>query len=259
MRLEFFGSRIENGDRITAPWFGAARLAVEPHPRLMMGITRADIFGGKGNSPTTLRSVAKMLVGSHAGEEGEYNNEVFSADLRYRPPLGALPLVVYVEWGMDDSAGAWRSVPGRVLGVELAAVPGLSQIALGVERTAFGGSCCGNTIWYRNWSLRGGWTDDGRPLGHPLGGHGTEWLTHARADLLDARLRLDVRLFQRDRGEENLFAPQREGRSRGTRVAVEGQHGSGLRLFLHGALEEGDSGWRETAARLGVQFALGGR
>lgn len=253
VRFELMLSRIENGDRIVSPWFGALHGSFQPHPRLELGFTRADIFGGKGNSPTTVWSVLQMLFGTHAGDEGEYNNEVFAAEVRYRPPLGPLPLSVYLEWGMDDSAGAWRNVPARVVGAEVAALPRLPEVALGVERTTFAGGCCGNTIWYRNWSLRGGWSDDGRPLGHPLAGHGEEWLVFGRADLFEARLSLDLHLFTRERGAENLFAPERAGRSRGGSLTVDGRLRPGLGIYLQGVREVGAAGWRETALRVGAQ------
>jgi hypothetical protein len=251
LRLEVFGSRIENGDRITSPWFTAMHASLQPHPRVELGVSRGNIFGGKGNTPTTFRSVAQMLFGFHAGDDGEFNNEVFAASFRFRPPLGTVPLAVYLEWWMDDSAGAWTRGPARVMGVELAAVPGLPQVALGVERTTFRGACCGNTIWYRNWSLRGGWADAGTPLGHPLAGEGEEWLVQSRADLFEARLQADLTLFSRERGEENLLAPERAGRSRGARLGLEVRSGSALGVFFQGLVEDGDAGWRESAVRVG--------
>jgi hypothetical protein len=141
-----------------------------------------------------------------------------------------------------------------VLGVEIPALPGLPELGLGLERTTFAASCCGNPIWYRHWSFRHGWTDDGRLLGHPLGGHGSEWLTYARADLFEARVHLDLRLFARDREVENVLAPERIGRSRGGQLGVEGRLASGLGIFFQGLLEDGDTGWRESAVRVGAQF-----
>src|SRR5690625_1346431 len=97
------------------------------------------------------------------------------------------------HWNRSPSQSISRGV--RVVGLELAAVPGLPEVALGIERTSFAKGCCGNTIWYRNWSLRGGWAAGGRPLGHPLAGHGVEWLVHGRADLFSARARIGFQLF----------------------------------------------------------------
>src|SRR5690606_19329001 len=143
--------------------------------------------------------------------------------------------------------------PARVIGVELAALPRIPEVALGIERTTFAGGCCGNTIWYRNWSLRGGWADDGRPLGHPLAGHGNEWLAFGRADLFEARMRTGFQFFTRNRGPASLLAPERSGRSHGGRVSVEGRLWERINLFLHGSLEDGAAGWRESLLRVGGQ------
>lgn len=256
MRFEMLLTRIENGDRITEPWFGAAYANFEPHPRFELGLSRGIIFGGKGNSPLTFKYLAQMITGFHAGEMGEYSNEVLSLHFRIRPNLGPVPVVFLLEWGMDDSAGGWSYVPGRVLGVEVPALPGLPQIAIGAERTTFAPACCGNTIWYRNWSLRGGWANDGNPLGHPLGGQGEEWLVYTRADLFEARVNLDLRYFARERGAENLYAPQRAGRSRGGRVSLEGRVVAGIDFFLNGIIEDGDAGWREEALAAGLQLVF---
>ena len=255
-RLDFLLTRIENGDRVRRPWFGVLHATVQPHPRLELGMARGDIFAGDGNTPITLRSMAKMIFGFHAGEQGEFNNEVFSVYVRARSALSGVPVVVYLDWGMDDSAGAWFNVPARVIGVEVPALPGIPALAVGAERTSFAPACCDNTIWYRNWSLRGGWTASGQPLGHPLAGQGEEWLVYTRADLFQANLNLDLRLFTRERGSENLLAPERTGRSRGGRVALEGRLGGALSFFFHGALEKGAAGWREDSLGVGLQVVF---
>lgn len=253
VHFDLFLSRAENRDRIRNPWFTGMRASVAPHPRLALGLNRGILFGGQGNSSVSLRNLAYMLVGKHSGEVGEFDDQVVSLDVRYRPPLGSLPVVVYLEWGADDSAGAWKDVPGHVVGLELAALPGLPSTALWLERTSFAAACCGNTIWYRNWAFRGGWSADGEPLAHPLGGHGTEWLLGARGDLLDARLHLEGRAFARWRGEENLFAPDRVGDSYGGVVRLEGRLSPRVDLLLRTALERGEQGWRESGASVALK------
>jgi hypothetical protein len=247
---------VENSDRVEKPMFVGMRGSIQPHSRLGVGATRAVMFGGVGNTDVGARDLVYMLIGKHAGKGSELDNQVVSFDLNYRPPVGALPLAFYLEWGMEDSAGAWWNVPGLVLGLEVPALPGVPELGVGVERSSFASSCCGNPIWYRHWAFRHGWTDDGRLLGHPLGGHGTEWLTYARADLFGARVHLDLGLFTRDRGVENLLAPERMGRSRGGRLGVDGLIGDGWGVFLQGALEDGRGGWREAAMRVGGQLVF---
>ncbi|HSH44781.1 MAG TPA: capsule assembly Wzi family protein, partial [Longimicrobiales bacterium] len=199
-----------NGD-FRNPWLWETRGTIEPHPRLQLGVSRGIMFGGEGNYEATLQRVAYMLVGKHSGW---FDDQIIAVTAQYRVPVD-VPLVTYLRWGFEDSAGAVRDVPGVVLGVESPAVPGLPALALGLVRTSIARSCCGNPIWYRNHAFRGGWADDGEALAHPLGGHGVEWLTWGRLDLLESRLQLDGTAFYRDRGEENLYAPAREGGSVG--------------------------------------------
>lgn len=254
VRVQGAFSRIRNGDRIIDPWFWAARFALEPHARLQVGITRAVMMGGSGNSAWTLRNIAYTLIGKHAGEMGEFDNQVVAFDLHYRPPLHALPIVLYLEWGLDDSAGAIKDVPAFVTGVYVPALPMLPTASFRLEHTTFAGACCGNTIWYRNWSFRGGWTDDGVPLGHPLGGHGREWLAELQADLHDARLRLAGGALLRWRGHENLFAPERKGDAAGARLRTTLRPSPRFELVVDGAIERGEAGWTEHTIDAGVRW-----
>jgi len=256
IRAEVFGSRIENNDRIRWPWFAGMRGSIEPHPRLGLGVSRAGMFGGVGNTPVRARDVFYMLIGGHAGEGGELEKQVVAVDVRYRLPVGSVPLALLLEWGFTDSAGAWFDNPAIRAGLELPALPSLPALALGAEWTTFPPQCCGHSTWYRHWSFREGFTVGGRPLGHPLGGHGTEWLGYTRADLWDARLNLDLRAFLRDRGEYNILAPERAGRSRGGELALEGAPSRGRVLFIRGLLEDGRAGWREVALSTGARMAF---
>ncbi len=235
-----------NGD-VAHPWFWTARGTVHPHPRLSIGVTRAALMGGEGNPPLTLRALAYMLVGKHDGVDSRVEDQVVSVDLRYRPPL-PIPLSVYFEWGAEDSAGAWWQVPGRVVGMLLPAWPGATWLSAGMERAAFAGHCCSNPPWYRHGSFPAGWSAGGAPLGHPLGGEGTEWRAYGDADLLGARVRLSGDAFVRHRGPENLYAPEREGASRGVRVDVAWRPWGGLELNANAEGEKADDWSRATAA-----------
>lgn len=233
------------------PWIWETRGTIEPHPRLRLAVNRGIMFGGQGNSDGSLRDIAYMLIGKHTAR---FDNQIVSVSARYRVPLSLLPLVTYLEWGFEDSAGAIRDVPGIIAGLETPAVPWAPWLSLGVARTSMAPSCCGNPIWYRNYAFRGGWADDGVPLGHPLGGQGVEWLGYGRADVLDARLQLDGRVFARERGEENLFAPDREGGSVGGGLRATYLGNGRWQAFLAAALEDGwNTDWRETELELGVR------
>jgi hypothetical protein len=238
----------------TDPNLWGMRVAVQPHPRLTLGANRGSMFGGDGD-PTTLSQIAKMLVGV---VRSNFENQVVSLDARYRLPVDrVIPTTAYVEWGADDAAGAFDETPGRVIGVFFPALPGVPEVGLGGEYTYFKHWCCGHGPWYLNATFPGNWAVRGRPLGHPLGGEGSEYATYLQAQAWDARLRFDARGWIRDRSDRsldggkykgggNLFTPQRAGRS------VGGTAEAAIRLApraeLKGAwmIDDGD-GWREQA------------
>lgn len=236
-RIEIVGGRISRNGRIDSPNVVFGRLTVSPFgDRLTLGVNRGAIFGGEGNG-VTLGSLLGLITGLH--NDG-FENQVISGVMRYRPPLGMLPLVLYLEFGADDTAGAVEDVPTYIAGFDLAAVPGLPALAIAVEHTRYSGSCCGNPPWYRNVFFRGSWSDEGRLFAHPLGGHGREWLAHARLDLPEHGLMLRGEAVDRWRGHENLFAPERAGTSVGAALSVELRRGRSA-LRIDGGYEDASS------------------
>jgi hypothetical protein len=245
----------EGGWRFVDPWLWGARLTASPHRRFRIGASRGTMYGGEGNTEVTPRYALQMLMGMHSGLIGEFDNHFGAVDLRFLPP--GVPLELYLEWGMNDSAGAWWAIPGRLVGVSWPALPFAPGVGVGAEFVHFPRSCCGNPIWYRNWSFRMGWTNDGEALAHPLGGHGQELSLRADAVLPGGAAVGHVRAFHRLRREENLFSPEWEGPSLGAEALLHYQPGPGAGALLRGYLESGD-GWR--AARLfgGVTWSFGG-
>jgi hypothetical protein len=241
------------------PFFWSAHLGFQPHPRLTVGINRAAIFGGDSiDIPVNLRNLVGMFVGEL---NAEFENQVVSLDFRYRAPTEAvLPLLLYLEWGAEDAAGGWWSVPGIVGGARVPAVPGVPELELGVEHTWFRMFCCGNPPWYIHAGQLGGWGAGGAPLGHPLGGEGRETLAYAAAELADARVRLEARGFLRHRGDEgfhqveaagNLFTPDRTGRSTGGALTARLRVLPMLEVAVDAFHDAGD-GWRERHLRAGA-------
>jgi hypothetical protein len=242
----------------TDPLLWGMRVAFQPHRRLTLGANRGSIFGGEGD-PTTVKRVLGMLAGI---VRSNFENQVISLDARYRAPTErVLPLTAYVEWGADDAAGAMDEEPGRIIGLLAPALPGIPEVAAGVEYTYFKRGCCGHGPWYQNFTFPGGWALRGKTLGHPLGGEGAEYAAYAQADLAAARVRLDGRAYLRDRsdfslpryGGGNLFTPGRTGRSTGgvLDAAVRLRPRADLRAGL--ALESGD-GWRERSVHAALAW-----
>ena len=74
-----------------------------------------------------------------------------------------------------------------------------------------------------------------------MGGEGRELAARARATLLAARLQPELTAFVRHRGEENLFAPTRQGRSTGARGRLMWRLTPHLELQTTAVLERGDA------------------
>ncbi|HEX8903505.1 MAG TPA: capsule assembly Wzi family protein, partial [Longimicrobiaceae bacterium] len=242
----------------TGPTLWGMRVAAQPHPRLTLGANRGAMFGGTGD-PVTVGRIAKMLVGV---VHSTFENQVISLDARWRLPTDrVLPATAYLEWGADDAAGALDETPARVIGLFLPALPGAPEAAAGVEYTYFKHGCCGHGPWYLNSTFPGNWAVRGRPLGHPLGGEGSEYAAYAHADLLEARVRVEGRAWIADRsarsirryGGGNLFTPERTGRATGGRLEGAWRVRPRADLRAEWTLEDGD-GWREQMLRASLAW-----
>jgi Capsule assembly protein Wzi len=247
--LHLFASRTGGFRHPDEPWLAGARLAFQPHRRLSFAVNRGALFGG--DEPLTARRLAGLLVG--VIDNTTFENQVLSFEGRWRLPTDALlPATVYMEWGADDGAGALDEVPGRIVGLFLPALPGAPLVAAGAEFARFEAVCCGHGPWYFNYSFPGNWARGSRALGHPLGGEGWEGAGYARADLLEARLRVEVRGFARERWDDsyaslgggNLFAPARTGRSTGFRAAAAYRFAPRAEVRAAARREAGD-GWTD--------------
>jgi hypothetical protein len=244
IRVRSFVSRLDENGPVRGPWFWGARASGAPHERFGIAVSRAAVFGGDGAEPVTLRNVTYMLIGKHGSGGSGFENQVVAADAWYRPPLPGLPVTTYIEWGMEDSAGAWKNAPAFLVGAHLAAVPGAPALWLRGEWTSFARSCCGNPMWYRHHFFHGGWVAGAVPLGHRLGGHGREWALTAGATAADSRVRAAGTWLRTWRGEENLYAPDRAGVTQGGRLDLELRPRRHLGVRVGGVAEIGPAGRR---------------
>lgn len=237
------------------PWLWVLRASVQPHERFTLGLNRSAMVADVDQRGTEfIEHLAYVLIGKHGeGDLNRADNQVASVEVTYRPPLGRLPLLTYLEWGLEDSAGSWRDVPGIVAGAYLGAVPGLPELGLGIEAASLATSCCGNPWWYRHRGFLGGWSEDRRPLGHPLGGDGREWAVRADAGAVRGAVQAEARLYRRERREENLFAPLRAGWSTGGAVDVSVLGSAGLVGVLRAEHERGTD-WRRTEVGIRLSY-----
>ena len=263
IRFETFLSRLDSNATVPKPWFFATHASISPHPRLLIGVTQAFMFGGEGVAPFTWNNFKEMFLTHGLQSAGtEFENGMASGEVRFRPPIPLVPLTLYMEWGGDDNHAAWTLFPGRVFGGQIPAVPGLPALSLGLEHAGFSRPCTGcdgchceyYATWYRHYLFKDGWTVDRQPIGHPLGGQGSEWLAYGTWDDPASRFRFDARGFVRDRGSYNIYAPDRAGRSIGGQLSTVYRTTPNMDLLLTGALEDGKADWRESSLFAGLRW-----
>lgn len=266
IRFESFLSRLDSNAVIPKPWFLATHVSISPHPRLMIGGTQAYMFGGEGVAPVTLSTVWSMFRSHGITSAGsEFENGMASWEVRFRPPLPVLPLSLYMEWGTDDNHSAWTLFPARVIGAQIPAVPGIPALALGLEHAYFAGPCrpheqgCHSeyyATWYRHYLFKDGWTVDRQPIGHPLGGEGSEWLAYGSWDDPASKFRFDLRVFRRYRGPYNTYAPDRQGSSVGGQLSTVYRATPEMDMLLTGALEDGQADWKASSVFAGFRWTF---
>ena len=258
---ETFLSRIDSSAASRHPWVFSSHFSISPHPRLLLGGTQAFMFSGEGQPPFTFRNFKEMFLTHGIRVAGaEFENGIASVEARWRPPIPVVPAVLYVEWGTDDNHSAWIKFPGVVAGLQVPSVPGVPMLSLGLERASFappcstcnGCACNYYATWYRHYVFMDGWTLDREPIGHPLGGDGTEWLLYGRLDDAARRFRADGRVFARDRGRYNIYSPAREGRSVGGSAGAEYRLTTWLEAQASTTIEHGSAGW--TASSVTAQL-----
>ena len=257
-RFEMHASKIDNVFNISGaqeevePWFWTARGSFEPFANLRVGINRGMMFGGEGNLPVTFSRVAKNIIGIYTDDdESQFANQIISVDFRYRIARG---LTAYLDWGADDAAGSWFDVPGILAGVEFVRVDSTYDVAVGMEHLQFDRMCCSNSIWYRNAWFRGSWADGDEILGNPLGGHGREWRIYANGGSLRQRLLASGAVFVRRRQDENLYAPDRAGKSTGVEISGDYAIKPNIRFTFDAMFESGQDGWNTSRVSGAVRY-----
>lgn len=248
--MQLFISRLSGQRHERRPYLWGGSVSIQPFPRFGVAVHRAAMFGGRGyDAPLTVKTIVDMLIGRVAGLG--FENQIVSVEGRFRLPTDSvLPLTAYLEWGAEDAAGGWWDVPGRVIGLETPALPGLERVSVGAAYTRIAPRCCFNSAWYRHLAFEGNWAEADRPLGHPLGGEGEEWLAYGSLDDAARALRIQGELFRRDRSGLNLFVPGRE-ESLGGSIGADWRPRPGWEAEATLRLESG-SGWTEHELGLGA-------
>lgn len=243
LRFQTEAARVSDQGPVKRPWFWASRVSVAPTDWLRLSANRGALIGGEGSPSITLSRLAWILIGSRPKEiDGEVrgrssvSNQVAAVELELRGRIRGVPVAGSLEWGFEDSSGAWMRQPAILAGLELP-VLGTSASSVGIEVADFH-SPPRHGVWYRHWHFEGGWADRGRLLGHPLAGTGREIRLHGTHGLRAERARAALDVYRRDRHESNSLAPPLEGTSHGFRLKAVGG-GSRLGASLEMEVEHG--------------------
>lgn len=259
--------RLDDDAPVENPWLISMRATLEPHPAVVLGLNQGIMFANTASASISVRGMLETIVRGHTnvteadGTRINFSNNVPSVDVTVRHDLFGLPAATYLEWGFEDSAGAPRDSPGIVAGLEFAHPSrpvrfGLEWAYLSPER--------GHGIWYAHSRFRGGWADGGgRPLGHPLGGPGREWLLFGAAHAPDGAWDARFGLRHRHRLGSNAYAPQRAGEALGGYLDARVRVGA-VQLFVdvdgERLLHDNGGGWTRAAleAEAGIRWTHGG-
>lgn len=268
IRFEALLARLDSNADIRHPWIVASHASLSPHPRLLVGVTQSFMFGGDGLPPLTFKNFKSLYGGKRLENSTNlagFENGLASAELRFRPPIPGVPMVLYLEMGAEDthsdlsSKAPWRVVPARVMGVHFPAIGRSTSLSLGLEHTYFSGPCSGCSYyatWYRHYLFKDGWTANRQPIGHALGGDGREWLASGVWDDVGGRLRVTGRVFRRNRGPYNIYSPLLAGSSTGGRLDGMYQLGSRSRVLFDGSAERTASGVGQSSFFAGAQWVF---
>lgn len=261
LRATAMVSRLPADTLGAAAWFGAMRLTLAPHPRIRIGLNRTTVIGTEvRGSELTLRDVLSIAAGKHT--DPNFEDQRASLDLAVLLGNHSWRLAPYVEWGIEDSAGAHLEDPALSAGAYLPYLPGVPALSLRYEYTAFGESarlcwfCSARTTdWYRHGTVRSAYVgENGRLIGHRLGGYGHEHRLEADAWLHAHTARIRAVLIRRHREPRNLLYPNRPGDSHGAGVRASFRVTPALTLDADLRYERGEAGWDERAAWLGARY-----
>ncbi|MFW6079236.1 MAG: capsule assembly Wzi family protein [Gemmatimonadota bacterium] len=260
VHVRALASRIPADTVGAAAWFGAMRVTLEPHPRIRVGLNRTLVVARRvGDHSPTFADLLRIAVGKHT--QPNFEDQRASIDATVLLGTGEWRMASYLEWGIEDTAGAHFEDPALTVGAFVPHLPGLSRLSARYEYTAFGEAArvCGfcdaqRRNWYRHSGVRPAYVaGGGRLIGHPLGGYGHEHRVEAAAWLGGARARIEALYAARAREPGNLLYAERPGRSRA--AALRTVYRLGRSLTLDGGVwrETGEAGWTDASARVAAR------
>ena len=152
------------------PYLVGMRLQIQPLPSLQLGTSRTLQWGGRGRDQS-FSSFVRGLLGRDNQDDNnaQPGNQLAGFDARWHTSIAQdQQLAVYGQLTGEDEAGYLPSKNMKLVGLEWSLQGSGHSLRLFVERANVVASLAG--IAYRHHIYRQGYTQDGRPLGHPTGG-----------------------------------------------------------------------------------------
>ena len=194
-------------DPVERPNLLGMRFTWAPRPWVEIGLTRTAMYGGQGREAIdTFGEWWKLLTAESEnrvdGVDDALNSEQFAsvdAEVRFPWLSGQGPVDsvrYYIEYAGTDVYASWQGddTPGfsPIALTDLGVLQGLA-VKIGATELVFEHVRV-HRDWYRHGEYAQGYTNDGIPLGHPIGSDSEGWFVRIerRASDLDWRGRLEL-------------------------------------------------------------------
>ncbi len=171
------------------------RLTMMPTDFLELGASRVMMWGGDGR-PHSWRSFWDGVTGNdNTGDpKNDPGNQLGGFDFKLKlQPLVGMPVSLYGQITGEDEAGMLPSHNAYMLGLEGHPEWGPTTINWHIEGSDTRSNGNANNVMYNHYVYRGGYYQQGYPLGHAMGGDGQ--MLSGRVELvLDDSQRWSTRL-----------------------------------------------------------------
>lgn len=167
---DFFIGGLTGHTQPAHPYLVGMRLQIQPLPSLQLGASRTLQWGGRGRDQS-FSSFARGLLGRDNQDDNnaQPGNQLAGFDARWHTSIAQdQQLAVYGQLTGEDEAGYLPGKNMKLAGLEWSLQGPGHSLRLFVEHANVVAGLAG--VAYRHHIYRQGYTQEGRPLGHPTGG-----------------------------------------------------------------------------------------
>ncbi|WP_084150239.1 capsule assembly Wzi family protein [Azohydromonas australica] len=167
---DFFIGGLAGHTQPAHPYLVGMRLQIQPLPSLQLGASRTLQWGGRGRDQS-FSSFARGLLGRDNQDDSntQPGNQLAGFDARWHTSIAqSQQLAIYGQLTGEDEADYLPGKNMKLAGLEWSLQSAGHSLRLFVERANVVAGLPG--VAYRHHIYLQGYTQDGRPLGHPAGG-----------------------------------------------------------------------------------------